>query len=232
MRTMHLSEITGTIFVTPNSTDFSIGTPILNRTNFKEKNIIGMFVNVVPFKVNVEQNADFISFASNLSKDTVSLLRHQKYPYQMLLEDLRKNDSSIPNLYNIVLSYQLTKANNETEYNYSTRWAFNKNVTDDMTIQFLDLDEEGSLTVSYDYKKLKYSEDYIKSMNSRIFEMINKILETDSIIIKDIEIITKQEKNKIKSKNGEVNMAKQQIFLLVQSFPLLLMVQHYLMVKL
>ena len=180
-----------------NSTDFSIGTPILNRTNFKEKNIAGMFVNVVPFRVQINPELEFIEFAKSISEETVGLLRHQKYPYQLLLEELRKKDSSIPNLYNIVLSYQITKANNETEYKYSTRWAFNKHATDDISIQFLDLDEEGSLTVSYDFKKLKYSEEYIKSMNSRIFEMINKILETDSIIIKDIEIITKQEKNKI-----------------------------------
>ena len=177
-----------------NSKEFSIGTPILNRTNFKEKNIVGMFVNVVPFKVNVEPDTDFISFANEISKDTVSLLRHQKYPYQMLLEELRKKDSSVPNLYNIVLSYQLTKANNETEYKYSTRWAFNKNVTDDMTIQFLDLDEEGILTVCYDFKKLKYSDEYVKNMHSRIMEMINRILDTDKVLIKDIEILkTKKE---------------------------------------
>ena len=180
-----------------NSNEFSIGTPILNRTNFKEKNIVGMFVNVVPFKVNVEPDTDFISFANEISKETVSLLRHQKYPYQMLLEELRKKDSSVPNLYNIVLSYQLTKANNETEYKYSTRWAFNKNVTDDMTIQFLDLDEEGILTVCYDFKKLKYSNEYVKNMHSRIMEMINRILDTDKVLVKDIEIITKNEKNKL-----------------------------------
>ena len=180
-----------------NSTDFSIGTPILNRTNFKEKNIAGMFVNVVPFRVQINPEFRFVEFVQNIAEETIGLLRHQKYPYQLLLEELRKKDSSIPNLYNIVLSYQITKANNETEYKYSTRWAFNKHATDDISIQFLDLDEEGSLTVSYDFKKLKYSEDYIRSMNARIFEMINKILEVDNILIKDIEIITKQEKNRI-----------------------------------
>lgn len=179
------------------STDFSIGTPILNRTNFNEKNIAGMFVNVAPFRVKIESNIDFIEFANSIAKQTVALLRHQKYPYQLLLEDLRKKDSSIPNLYNIVLSYQLTKANNETEYKYSTRWAFNKHSTDDMSIQFFDLDEEGSLTVAYDFKKLKYSNEYVKNMHFRILEMIDRILEEKNLLVKDIEIITKTEKNKI-----------------------------------
>lgn len=76
-----------------NSTDFSIGTPILNRTNFKEKSIMGMFINIVPFRVKFNETTDFITFANSISQDTVSMLRHQKYPYQLLLEEMRAKDS-------------------------------------------------------------------------------------------------------------------------------------------
>lgn len=183
-----------------NSTDFSIGTPILNRTNFKEKSIMGMFINIVPFRIKFDETTDFIEFASSIAKDTVSILRHQKYPYQLLLEEMRKSDSSIPNLYNIVISYQLTKANNECEYDYNTSWNFNKHSADDMSIQFFDLDEEGSLNVAYDFKKLKYSSDYVKNMHFRILELINKVLENKNILLKDIEVITTAEKNRILTK--------------------------------
>ena len=71
-----------------------------------------MFVNVVPFRVQIDPEFKFIEFVQNIAEETIGLLRHQKYPYQLLLEELRKKDSSIPNLYNIVLSYQITKANN------------------------------------------------------------------------------------------------------------------------
>ena len=33
--------------------EFVIGTPVLNRSNIKEKHTIGMFISVVPFKVKV-----------------------------------------------------------------------------------------------------------------------------------------------------------------------------------
>ena len=39
-----------------------------------------------------------------------------------------------------------------------------------MSIQFFDLDEEGLLNVAYDFKKLKYSKDYVKNMHLRILE--------------------------------------------------------------
>ena len=38
-----------------NLDEFVIGTPILNRTNFKEKNAAGMFINMAPFKINIDE---------------------------------------------------------------------------------------------------------------------------------------------------------------------------------
>ena len=94
-----------------NLDEFVIGTPILNRSNFKEKHTVGMFISVVPFKITVNSENSFKEFTSKISSDFFNIFRHQKYPYQMLLEDLRKQNSSMPNLYNIMLSYQNMRTN-------------------------------------------------------------------------------------------------------------------------
>lgn len=180
-----------------NLEDFCLGTSILNRVGNTQKNTTGMFVNVSPIRLKFKENNTFINYLNTVGKDILSLLRHQKYPYKLMLEELRKKDSSIPSLYNIVLSYQLTKANNESNYHYTTRWAFNGTEADNLTIQFYDLDEEGSLNISYDYKKLKYSNDYIKNMHLRIMEIIDQVLENPEIDLNKIEVVTKEEKQKL-----------------------------------
>ena len=43
-----------------NLKDFVIGTPILNRTNFKEKHTTGMFINTAPLRIKIDDNIDFI----------------------------------------------------------------------------------------------------------------------------------------------------------------------------
>ena len=48
------------------------------------------------------------------------ILRDESYHYQYLLENLRKQDSSVPHLYNILMSYQNMRSNKqsaEVEYN-------------------------------------------------------------------------------------------------------------------
>lgn len=180
-----------------NINDFVIGTPILNRTNFTEKNTLGMFINVAPLRVNINDNSSILELLSNIATDSMGLLRHQKYSYQSILENIRKTNPSIPNLYNIVLSYQITKANVESNISYETRWAFNGTCLNDIDIHLFDLDNTGELNISYDYKVDKYDEQDIIDLNNRLNYIIDQVLENSDIKIKELEIATPSERDRI-----------------------------------
>lgn len=177
--------------------DFVMGTPILNRTNFKEKNTMGMFINVVPLRLNLTENLSFGEFASRIAKSSFEMMRHQKYSYQYILEDLRKKDASLPNLYHILMSYQITKASEESGVPYDTRWAFNGNVNDDLEIHLYDLNDTGCIDIAYDYRTDKYEESEIRVLHERMLHMIHQVLERKDIGIHEIEIVTSKEKYEI-----------------------------------
>ena len=185
--------------------DFVIGTPILNRTNFKEKHTTGMFINTSPLRVSIDDDIDFNTFASNIAKASLSMLRHQKYYYQNILEDLRNREPNLPNLYSILISYQITKASTEKGLSYTTRWNFNGTCADDIDIHLFDLNDSGSINIAYDYKVSKYEDTDITSLHNRILHIIEQILSTPSISIKDIEIVTNKEKNDILNKFNNTN---------------------------
>ena len=181
-----------------NLDEFVIGTPIINRTNFKEKNAAGMFINMAPFKINMSQDIDFKTFIRNIATDSMDMLKHQKYSYQCLLEDLRDKDKNIPNLYNILLSYQITNAQmSGGDVKYKTDWTFNGCCADDIDIQIYDLNDTGSLNIAYDYKTSVYEEKDIKKLHKRILNIIKQVTSQDEIQIKDIEIVTPEEKEKL-----------------------------------
>lgn len=177
--------------------DLVVGTPILNRANVKEKNTAGMFVNTAALRVSFENKNKFTDLISAIAKDSMGLLRHQKYPYQTILEDVRKKDASIPNLYHVVLSYQITRSNHECDISYDTRWSFNGCVADDIDVHLYDMDEQGILNVAYDYKMNKYTENDIENMHYRFMHIIKQVLENDEILVNEIEIVTPEEKNRI-----------------------------------
>ena len=177
---------------------FVIGTPILNRATFKEKNTTGMFISTVPFKVNLEDSYTFSYFTNRIASDTLGMLRHQKYPYNILLEKLREKDKTIPNLYDILISYQNVRSNRQTsEIPYNARWIFNETTSDGLDISLYDMNDTGSLDVAYDYQTAKYTVEDIKKMHGRILYLIEQALQNPEKLLTDFEIVTPEEKNKI-----------------------------------
>ena len=178
--------------------EFVIGTPILNRSNYNEKHTAGMFISVVPFKISLD-NSNFIEFVSKISKDFFNIFRHQKYPYQELLKDIRKiHGNNIPNLYNFMFSYQNMRSNKQTaKSNYEAEWLFCNNISDDMDIHLFDINDTGNIIMAYDYKIDKFKIDDIYSIHARILHIINQVIENNEINLNDIEIVTPDEKNKI-----------------------------------
>ena len=188
------------IFKNTNLENFVVGTPILNRTSFNEKQTTGMFINIVPLLININNGLSLTEFINKISTDLMGLLRHQRYPYTEILKNIRKKDSSFQNLFNILLSYQITKANNESSIPYKTRWAFNGACADDLDIQIYDLDEEKSLNISYDYKVDKFSKKDINILHTQLLNIINQILDNPNINISDIEILSEEDKFNIINK--------------------------------
>ena len=180
-----------------NVDDFVIGSTILNRTTPNDKLSTGMFVNTIPIRFSFKENTSFDNFVKTVSKNNIGVLRHQKYSYNSILEDIRSKYSNAPNLYNIMFSYQLTKAYDKNIGNYKTNWGFNNCSANDIAIHIYDINDTGTMEFNYDYLTNKYSKQDILDMHNRIIHVISQIIKNPKINLNNIEIVTLEEKNKI-----------------------------------
>ena len=156
-----------------------------------------MFVNTVPVRFNFLENISFDNYLKNVSQNIIGILRHQKYSYNSILEDIRSKFNNIPNLYNIMFSYQLTKAYDKTLGNYKTNWSFNNCIANDLAIHIYDINDTGEMEINYDYLINKYSEQDISDLHKRILHIISQIVDNPTINLNNIDIVTPEEKNKI-----------------------------------
>ncbi len=183
-----------------NLDSFVIGTPILNRCNFKEKQCTGMFISTIPFKVNIDSSFSFNEFASSISAQFMQIFRHQKYPYQNILQDLRKINPSVPNLYDFLISYQNVRDDKQTNsVDYNAQWVSNGNISDSLNIHIYDMNDVGSLNIAYDYQINKYNSKDIEDLHSRIMGIIEQILDNPSVLLKDIHVLTSIELDEIRN---------------------------------
>lgn len=178
-----------------------IGTPVLNRSGFKEKHTSGMFISTVPFRVNINSDNNFSQFLKDVSVTQMSIFKHQKYPYNRLLQDIKKKYNLSENLYDLVLSYQNARDDNKSStIKYYSKWIETGRILDSLEIHFYDMDNTGSLDIYYDYQINKFNETDIEDIHSRIIEMTNLVLKQPNILLKDIKIVNKNEENLILNK--------------------------------
>lgn len=189
-----------------NMNSFLIGTPILNRTNYAEKHTCGMFISTSILKIDLSKNLCFKDFVSDVTKNNLSMLRHQKYNYQCILDDMRSKYSSVPNLFDVLISYQITKAkDNEIDVPYSTKWYGTDYISNALNIHFHDINDTGILHCEYDYQTSKIHPKEIEKMHKRILNMFNQILSNDNINIYDIKVVTPFEEDEILNKFNSNN---------------------------
>ena len=176
----------------------TIGTPVLNRTNFKDKHTAGMFVSTMPFNIKIDFEKSFTAFLQDVATTQLTYFRHQKYPYSVLLEELKKKYNFSYNLYDMAISYQNARTSkNSSNVNYHSDWFFNNTCSDTLQIHFYDMDNTGTIQIYYDYQTVKLSEKDIVNIHTRITNIIDQVLENSGIKLEDIDIITKGEKEKI-----------------------------------
>ncbi len=185
---MYLSKI--------NNTHSSIvGTPILNRANFKEKHTTGMYISTVPFRMEIDKDISCMDFIHSVSKHELSVFRNQRYPYQHLLDNIRKKHNISKNLYDVCLSYQNARNHRvSSSIPYSCRWLFNHCVVNNLDIHLYDIDDTGMISIYYDFKEDLFTMEDITLLHERFMHMIHQIIAHPEIKIRELEIVSPKEK--------------------------------------
>lgn len=194
---MFLAALSTYMYRIKDKNDFVIGTPSLNRANFKEKQMIGMFVSTLPLRVKIQENEKFLDVAHDIARNTMSIFRHQKYPYINTLKNVRGKNNTNNNLYGIILSYQNARAEFEDKEKYDTKWYENDFQNEDLQIHILDMDSTGTLEVNYDYLNELFDEIEIEYLHTRIMAIIEHAILNKEIDVENIEIMSKEEKDKL-----------------------------------
>lgn len=190
-----------------NLDEIIIGTPMLNRKGIKEKQMIGMFVNTLPFKMSIDSKLNIKDLFTQIAQDSMSMLRHQKYSFFELINYIRKNLKINNNLYDFVISYQNAKTTaNESDIKYTAKWNFNENISETINVHISDIDSEEQYNIYYDYQINCLNEEDILNLHQRILCMIEQVIKSEELLVEDIKVITKEEEDKWKEFNstGEI----------------------------
>ncbi len=183
---------------TTHRNDITIGTLVLNRSNRRQKNTVGMFISTVPIKVEFESDMNFTDFNKLLTREWMTVLKHQRYPFEMLLTDVREKTSSAKDLFDIVFSYQNASfTENTSSKERTSRWHFNHAQKESLTIHVHDRDDVGKLLLDYDFLKELFFEKEIEFIHDNFIRILWHALDNPVKSMSNLELISEAEKRRI-----------------------------------
>ena len=168
----------------------TIGIPVLNRNNTKEKKIAGMFISTMPLTVQVKENMTITELEQQIGKGHMEIFRHQKYPYSDILKYLREKQNFSGNLYDVMISYQNARTDTETE----TKWYFNGYSEVPFVVHIDNRDGKSTHTINVDYQTAVFKDEReVEYIVRRLEYILAQIVNEASTDIKGVDIIPQEE---------------------------------------
>lgn len=177
--------------------DIVIGVPVFNRSR-DERNMVGMFVSTVPIRIKILDDTPFDKFVKLVSNEWFRILKHQKYPYELLLSDLRKKHKGLESLYDITLSYQNVQfEKNTNNFTYEGRWHFSGSQVNSINIHINDREGEGRLIVDYDHQVPLFSIKEIEYIHDHCVNILTDAISHPDKKLYELNIMPPEELNRV-----------------------------------
>ncbi|WP_432409134.1 amino acid adenylation domain-containing protein [Wukongibacter sp. M2B1] len=171
-----------------------IGTPVLNRAGRKEKNIFGMFTSTMPFAINIEDDDSIEVTLEKVGKELKRCYFNQKYPYNLLIQDLDIKRVEDRELFNVSINCYSSKPNSQLDgMAIENVELYSGNQIYSMQIIVKDWLDEGSLSLSFDYKIDDYTEEQIEEIYKYINVIIESILKKPDQEICKLKMVNRDE---------------------------------------
>ncbi|QDX95378.1 amino acid adenylation domain-containing protein [Brevibacillus laterosporus] len=183
------------------SDDVAIGTLYGNRTNRTDASMFGMFVSTQPFRTQVNDEIDFASYVRQITQKQVSILRHQKYPYNLLIQELRTKHREMDELFTIVMEYQPMKWGQKGQLTYSMEWLFTGHVGYPLNVHVKENIDNGHIMLTLDYQIEMFDKSEIIRMVEQLLILLQDGVEEPSKKVGNLQLLSEMEKQLLRSFN-------------------------------
>ncbi|MCL2817210.1 MAG: amino acid adenylation domain-containing protein, partial [Clostridiales bacterium] len=178
--------------------DVVIGVPVFGRYTPKMKGTLGMFVSSTPFRIKVDTNDSHEAFVKGVTKSWMNVLRHQRFPIDEILHDVRDRFGDVERIYDIVFSYQNAKFERaEDSLNLDSRWHFNGHQRESLAIHVSEREDDGNISIDYDFLTKLFHVKDIDALHEHCIYLLWNALNAPQTPIKKIEMVSEREKTRI-----------------------------------
>ncbi len=174
--------------------DLIIGSPIAGRSHADFESIIGMFVNTLAFRSAPSHDKNFSTYLTEIRQLTLDAYENQEFPFDELVDslDLERHMSRNP-LFDAMLVFQNLNKIKEGGLNEFEGYESKHSVAKfDLNLTISEFDN--GLSCKLSYATSLFTHATIENMVSRFISLIEQITIQPQILIGDLQLTSKKEK--------------------------------------
>jgi amino acid adenylation domain-containing protein len=186
---IYISRVTGL-------DDMVMSSAIHGRSTKLHRQIMGMFVSMILFRITLDEDMAFNDFVKKVGYDANSVMKYHHYPFDILASELKKiSGSNIGYLRNIALVGHSDIEKKRFDYNHVFTGCEPCAIL--IHINIGNKDKDGILELEWIYQVEKFSEVDIKKIHQGLSNILSDALSNPGKKISEIELLSEQEKHQV-----------------------------------
>ncbi|HEX3252554.1 MAG TPA: amino acid adenylation domain-containing protein [Pyrinomonadaceae bacterium] len=175
-----------------------VGTPIAGRTQVETEGLIGLFINTLVLRTEVEATLSFRELLGKVKEVALAAYAHQDVPFEKLVEEIEpKRSLSHSPLFQVLMSLQNTSMETPEMAELQLTALPEQNVTAkfDLTLSMSETDEK--LSGSIEYNTDLFDAATIKRMSRHFQQLLRSITEHPEQRVGELQMLTAPEEQQL-----------------------------------
>lgn len=179
--------------------DIVIGSPLPGRDQLELEDQIGFYLNIIPFRNQINPDNNFVRTLSEIKETTLSAFKHQSYPFDLLVEDLNvKYDMSRSPIFDISLTFNNISDSNKIISNDKINNIVllgKSKCKNDIEFHFEEVNNILSFVVNYNSDI--YEQEMMINFMHHYKNVLEELVNSPEISLEKIDYLSKEEKNQL-----------------------------------
>ena len=159
-----------------NKKEIIVGMPVLNRSNYKFKNTAGLFMGLIPFRIQIQDESSFKDFINDIKAEARGIYRHQRLPLGEVINHFRSDTNFLGEIFDVTINY--SKMDFSQRFGKAKLQSINIDApiqSESLSLQIDEFGGEENVNLHFNYNPQVFSEEeilqFVKCFNNLLIEL-------------------------------------------------------------
>lgn len=176
-----------------NSKDFVLGTIANGRVHEATENMLGMFVNTLPIRVNIDAKQTAQQFLEDMNENILSALSNQNYQFESIAKDLDATNEGKTPFFDCMFVYQDTRYQNYFE-GLAKKNSY-KTSAPKFSLTFEIEDSGHSMDIYLNYDESLFKESTIERLYKNFLNTLEDYIANPQKSVSDLSALSKKDRD-------------------------------------